>query len=353
MSTRKYRNKNFKKQSIKRANFSNDTEHQGTSSESENNESSGSGISDISESSNNHQMNSLSPDHITLPVNTKLSQISMLGSHDAGTYAYSRKKNDGKLNSMGALFPFAFKTQNLTLREQAEKGVKYFDIRVKKRKDGSFGFIHGGSIAGGNAVNDVNSLLEHTKTDKRNFYLLKFVIEDDKINKGTTKSDGDAFFEQTLGLDESNQIIKADLDDQNLGSATVNVLEKNKNLAIMVHKYKGNNKNYWDYKSQTNTKWPNSTSWKKTAEKITKFHKDQAPNDLINIMQTNMPAITKNIFTMGRLKKLLINGAPGIADAIDKLEHPGVISGDYIGHAQSATERFKNWISRKNNKITK
>ncbi|SFN45907.1 hypothetical protein SAMN05216516_1083 [Izhakiella capsodis] len=106
--------------------------------------------------------------HHDIHENTHLARISILGSHDAGTYDFSGFK------SAGAVFTFAFKTQSSNLIEQAIAGARYFDIRVAEKADGSFDFFHGISVTGGNAVADVRDLLSYTKEESKNFMYLNF-----------------------------------------------------------------------------------------------------------------------------------------------------------------------------------
>jgi hypothetical protein len=282
--------------------------------------------------------------HSELPESTQLSQISMLGSHDAGTYAYSKS-----YNSVGSLLPFAFKTQNLNLREQAVAGARYFDIRVAERKNGSFGFFHGPSVTGGDAVADVRELLAYAKEDPKNFYLLKFVFEDKKNRKGLALTSSDKFLQRALQGYRDNLITQ--IDTQNLAMAKVKLLGKQKNLAVMVDKYHGTEQ-HWLYREQVYTQWANKANAQGTADFIRKFHGATPPEGKIQIIQTNMPfaSVANKEITRG-VESYLDNKANIIASAVDDIPNAGVISGDYIGSPKSAAERFKMKINSDNKKL--
>ncbi|HHV7357653.1 TPA: dermonecrotic toxin domain-containing protein [Morganella morganii] len=281
--------------------------------------------------------------HHDLPENTHLAQIAMLGSHDAGTYAFNG------FNSVGAIFPFAFKTQQINLKAQAMAGVKYFDIRIAERADGSFGFFHGSSVTGGNAVADVRDLLRYAKEDSKNFYILKFVFKKDRIKKGTVTTPSDKFLQQTLEGYHENMITRKDTPA--LSMAKVTLLNKHKNLAVMVHKYQGREP-HWQYKQQVHTRWANHADAHKTADFILAFHGTPAPEDKLTIIQTNMPyASVENTEITLSVKKYLNKNADIIATAVDKIPGTGIISGDYIGMPVGASERFKTKINADNHKL--
>ncbi|MBS9437097.1 hypothetical protein EAE91_07890 [Photorhabdus noenieputensis] len=300
-----------------------------------------------------HIMNGrTSVNHNELPADTQLSQIAMLGSHDAGTYAYSRKRN-GMFSSLGALFPSAFKTQNKSLREQAEAGTKYFDIRVARNKDGSFSFFHGPSVAAGDAITDVKELLSHAAGDINNFYLIKFVFkgEGKKKNTASGTSDSDIFLERVLEDHRNNLITRSDT--PSLSEATVDLLSKGKNIGIMVHGYDGV-ESHWAYKEQVHTKWANRANAEGTAKFLSEFHANPAPEGKLNVMQTNIPvaSIGRRQFTSG-VKSYLSRNNAVLADAVEKIPHAGIISADYIGDTHSATSGFIETIESHNRRLMK
>lgn len=281
--------------------------------------------------------------HHDLPENTHLAQISMLGSHDAGTYDFSG------FNSMGAIFPFAYKTQRINLKAQAMAGARYFDIRVAEKADGSFGFFHGTSVTGGDAVADVRDLLSYSKEDRKNFYIIKFVFKNDIIKKGATTTSSDKFLQQALEGYRENLITPNDTPA--LAMAKVTLLNEHKNLAVMVHKYHGSEP-HWRYMQQVHTQWANHANAYRTADFILAFHGSPAPKDKLTVIQTNMPyASIKNKEVTFSVEKYLYKNSDVIASAVDKIPSTGIISGDYIGTPIGATERFKIKINADNNKL--
>ncbi|PHM59047.1 hypothetical protein [Xenorhabdus sp. KK7.4] len=293
-------------------------------------------------------------DHIDLPDNTPLSKIAMLGSHDAGTYAYSKRRNKNRIpRSLGEAFPGAFKTQNKTLVEQAEAGARYFDIRVARNKDNSFSFFHGPSVASGNAVDDVIELLQYAAKDTNNFYLIKFVFKGESKKNTVSRKNAasDVFLETVLKNYHGNLITKNDT--LNLGDASVDLLNKGKNIGIMVHGYNGVEKDFvYPYKEQVNTKWANRADAEETAKSLTDFHTKPAPANKLNIIQTNMPfANVRHREVTRGVKNYLSRKKNILADAINNILHPGIISADYIGDDKSATPEFINRIKLHNQEL--
>ncbi|KMJ47008.1 hypothetical protein AB204_00490 [Xenorhabdus khoisanae] len=285
--------------------------------------------------------------HSKLPAGTKLSEIAMLGSHDAGTYAYSRRKS-GFASSLGSLLPAAFKTQNRTLRQQAEAGARYFDIRVAQNKDGSFSFFHGPSVAGSDAVSDVKSLLEYAAGDTNHFYLLKLVFKGEK-GQSSAAASSNTFLQSIL---EGHQQRLITLDDtSSLGEAMVDLLDKGKNIGIMVDrkKYDGTEP-HWGYKESVNTKWANRANAEETANFLLKFHENPVP-DKLNIMQTNIPvaSVGRGQFTSG-VKRYLFGNRDPLIKAVAQLP-AGIISADYVGDSGSATSKFMETINQYNRSL--
>lgn len=281
--------------------------------------------------------------HHDLPENTHLGKISMLGSHDAGTYDFSGFK------SAGAVFPFAFKTQSLNLKEQAIAGARYFDVRVAEKADGSFGFFHGTSVTGGDAVADVRDLLGYAKEDSKNFYIFKFAFKNDKTKNIATTTSSDKFLRQALEGYYDNMITQKDTPA--LSMAKVTLLNEHKNLAVMVHHYRGSEP-HWRYEQQVYTKWANHANAKKTADFIVTFHSAPAPKDKLTLIQTNMPyaSIKNREITLG-VGKNLDKNTDVIASAVDEILFPGIICGDYIGTSIGASERFRIKINSDNHKL--
>ncbi|WP_446469282.1 hypothetical protein [Xenorhabdus stockiae] len=289
--------------------------------------------------------------HIDLPDNTPLSKIAMLGSHDAGTYAYSKRRNKNRIpRNLGEAFPGAFKTQNKSLVEQAEAGVRYFDIRVAQNKDNSFGFFHGPSVASGDAVDDVRELLKYAKEDPDNFYLIKFVFKGESKKNTTSENNAasDDFLNQVLEGYRDNIITTSGT--PNLGKASVGLLNERKNIGIMVHGYNGTKKNLlYSYKDEVHTKWANRANAKATADSIKNF---QSKEDKLNIIQTNMPfASFKHGEVTRGIKKYLYKNHTDLTDAVNGLSDAGIISADYIGCSDNGTSKFLEIINSKNQQL--
>jgi insecticidal toxin complex protein TccC len=278
-------------------------------------------------------------DHYDLPGDTRLCEIAMLGSHDAGTYAYVR---DNTGVSLGTLLPFAFVTQNLTLREQAQAGCNYFDIRVAQNKDGSFSFFHGPSVANGDAARDVKELLEYASEDRRNFYVLKIAFKSDKSKDGAAPSD--KFLEDLLASHADRIIYPAHV--PSLGSATVSMLWQGKNIGVMVHHASGAYK-HWVYKEQVHTKWANMASVSQTARFLLDFHSRPAPENKLHIIQTNVPFASPKTMNINRgVASQVRKHGHRLADAVKKIPYAGIISTDYVG--TGTTLQFKEAINARN-----
>jgi hypothetical protein len=277
--------------------------------------------------------------HRELPCTTQLCEIAMLGSHDAGTYAYTREKTG---LSLGSLLPFAFVTQELTLREQAQAGCTYFDIRVAENKDGSYSFFHGPSVANGDAARDVRELLEYATEDGRNFYLLKIVFKSGGSQNGKTSLD--KFLNGVLGRYVANIINPSDV--ASLGSTTVSMLWKRKNIGVMIHGAELAGK-HWVYQEQVHTKWANMASVRQTARFLLDFHSIPAPRNKLHIIQTNVPFASPKPMNIGLGVGIqLRNHGHYLVEAVKKIPYAGIISTDYIG--RSATPHFMIAINNHN-----
>ncbi|MGV3344987.1 hypothetical protein ACGVWS_04300 [Enterobacteriaceae bacterium LUAb1] len=298
--------------------------------------------------------------HSDLPGTTRLSQIAMLGSHDAGTYAFSSRRNGW--TSTGARLPQAFKTQKLDLCDQAKAGARYFDIRVAKNGKDKFSFFHGPSVAGrkkntteGDAKQDVEKLLRYAAGHKENFYLLKMVFK--------TSSVANEFLNKVLRPFNAHFITSDDT--TSLGNATVDLLKrehKKKNIAILVKdydKYQAEEDNsYWDYEKQTATKWANRVSAQATAEEIQALHSQPQPENKLVVAQTNMPfASLAHGEISGGVKDNLFSNGHILADKIHAIQQNSngenvtslnIVSCDYIGSEEGPYQQFMKAIDEHN-----
>ncbi|MCF7696898.1 hypothetical protein KPG66_12590 [Mycetohabitans sp. B2] len=323
------------------------------------------------ETRKNHKIESLGEEHADMRPEVKLSQISMLGAHDAGTYQFSRKKAKG-IDSLGTLFPGGFKCQSLSLVEQAQAGVKYFDIRVKKGWAGKFRFFHEYSRTGNDALAEVMDLFNYAVNDKDNLYIFKMHFD---------KKDADDFLRNFViryrrhliydykGNDNDNECGngKGDNNGQEgrpLGSFTVGeTLCRGKNILIMVNhaedsfKFSTASKYVWDYKGSAHSKWANKASGKKTAKHILNFHGEMGfENKKISIIQCNMPL--RILPTPKSVKNLAKDEHRDVISAINSIrrinEYLGVVSIDYVGRENiSSTGEIKELIRTANRPLMK
>ncbi|AUI85952.1 hypothetical protein BS333_05905 [Vibrio azureus] len=270
--------------------------------------------------------------HSLLNPETPIGKLSMLGSHDAGTFAFSRKESG--LGSLGSFVPGQFKTQNLNLVQQAEAGATYFDIRVTLSKSsGKHEFFHDISSAG-DAEKHVKDLLQHAVNDSDNIYLLKFDL----------KKGGSDFLEKVLTEDVNSHLIKKD-NDKNIAELKLSdTLHKGKNIGLMF-KAPGDDDDF-SYKQETHTKWADKNNVKDTVDFLKEFHQESmVSGNKLNIMQTNMPGKgTESV------KPLVTRGAEELANTVKDLP-PGIISGDYIGLEEGPYGSYIDIINTNNDNL--
>ncbi|WP_338925474.1 SpvB/TcaC N-terminal domain-containing protein [Mycetohabitans endofungorum] len=281
--------------------------------------------------------------NIDMPEGTKLSEIAMLGSHDAGTYMYNISRA-----SAGSYLKGLFRTQKLSLVEQAQAGVQYFDIRPTRKILSSYqyGIYHGKSTAPGDALHEIDALLNHAAKNSGSLYLLKF-----HFKEGDAVGDKNVFLSRVTNKYADKLITPARFGGRGLGDVTVGESVKDgRNIAILAKETEGVHENlrslFWDYESSVHTKWGNSLSGTKMAAHIKNFSKTES-NGKIVITQTNMPGISVKgwPFISRGLKHLAIENHESVASEVGSIvmsgKNPGIISGDFIGHsAASSTERY-------------
>ncbi|KAG0167068.1 hypothetical protein DFQ30_006412 [Apophysomyces sp. BC1015] len=274
-------------------------------------------------------------DHAELDPETRLSKIAMLGTHDAGTYMFSRARA-GRAVSLGSLVPGAFKCQSLDLVEQAKMGVRYFDIRVVQDGNGIYRFFHGPSKAAGDALSETIKLLNHASADKKNFYICKFHFEkEDAISflEKVIENVGSSLIKNTGGL---------------LGDVTIgNSIVEGRNIAAVVHKADTAVHNpsisqfVWNYKDNISTKWGNVCDGNELGQHIRNFYTQ------------NAEGAGGKISHPPRFEKLAQRGHEAVANVIEDLAagsvNPGVISIDYAGKSHiSSTRRYSEMIKNIN-----
>ncbi len=278
---------------------------------------------------------------------TKISDIAMLGSHDAGTYGYSkyRRQAEGTTPKLGGLLPGAFKSQSLNLEEQANTGVRYFDIRVNKGLGKSYHFVHSPSKytdplcnTSNDAVAETQKLINYAKKNQNQLFLIKLVIP---------HKDREDFFDKVFYSNRRNFIIN---NGKPLGTMTIGeTIHQGKNIGIMykdlskIKEPSRRDKYLFDYKSSVNTEWGKTSDSKAMADFLTRRAQESDPNDdRITITQTNMPFSPR---PFKGIKELATEGSKEIASSIESYAamgiNPGIISIDEVGVPESSeTETY-------------
>lgn len=304
-------------------------------------------------------------DHADLPPQTRLTQLNMLGSHDAGTYLFSKEKAQGS-GGLGEKFPGPFKCQSLDLVGQAEAGVRYFDLRVKRDEGNVYRFFHGPGSTGGDALEEVKKLLRYAVEDERNLYILKLHFK---------KRDARHFVRQLSDFEQRIIENNASNPEKSLGSLTIgNTIGQNKNILLLVKNaedsiMEGSLKKYfWDYDKNTNTKWADQASGSGTGAHILNFHGnlDVDRENKLNIIQTNMPMranpVSKDfnhffdITKLFSVKNLAADQKEQVTNFVRYLVlrgvSPGIISMDYAGKDdRSDTRLYRQLVDDENRRL--
>lgn len=192
--------------------------------------------------------------------------------------------------------------------------------------------------------------MQHAGKDTNNFYVLKMVFKGEGKKKATSRTSASDTFLQDVLTTHRNNLITPD-DTSSLGEATVDLLSKGKNIGLMVHGYDGT-ESHWKYKEQVHTQWANRASATETAEFLSEYHATPAPDSQLNVIQTNIPFASpgRGQLTSG-VKRYLSKNKGILADAVDKIPHAGIISGDYIGSEHGASSRFMERIELHNQSL--
>ncbi|WP_338926035.1 hypothetical protein IHE33_00020 [Mycetohabitans endofungorum] len=305
-------------------------------------------------------------DHADLPPQTRLTQLNMLGSHDAGTYLFSKERAQGGF-AFGKTWPGPFKCQSLDLVGQAEAGVHYFDLRVERDKSNIYRFFHGPSSTGGDALKEVRELLRYAVRDKRNLYIMKLHFK---------KRDARHFIGQLSDFEQHIVENNASGSEKPLGSLTIdNTIGQNRNILLLVKDAESGimddplKKFFWGYDKNTNTKWANQASGSGTGSHILDFHGDRGADreNKFNIVQTNMPMranpISKNFdyflsfMKLFSVKNLAADQKEQVANFVRHLVFrgvsPGIISIDYAGNDdRSDTRLYSQLVDEQNRRLT-
>ncbi len=259
--------------------------------------------------------------HMQLESDTKLNQLTMVGTHDSGTYAFSRTDRSGF--SLGKLLPGAFKCQSCNLAKQEEIGARYFDIRVEKTRGNKWSFFHGLSSSG-DAVNDVKELLEGCSNE--NLHILKMDI----------KGNVDDFLHEVLINTNIQDRLITKFQAKHLATATLGeTVHKGKNIAILL---KGgtsvdfSNRTY-NYKDEISGQWANKTSAAKTVEFMHAHQASQMSENQLLITKTQMPVRIiggRSGFGPLSVKKQAIRSTSQIHEGVKSIHYQNIIEMDYL-----------------------
>lgn len=292
--------------------------------------------------------------HTDLAPNTRLNQISMLGSHDAGTYAFTSQTG---ISSLGTLMPGSFKTQNQNLVDQAKFGATYFDVRISGES-----FTHGFS-SDGNAVEDFKDLLKYASEDKSNIFIVKLELPTSLLSRSSAKKFNDKVFEAVKDHLITPQDIK-NLPEKksHVGELTLeDTSNMKKNIVILYKDADGvgaklgikrseDDPQIFDYKSEVALKWPQTRSTEGVIESLKNQIDDKNNKDALDkkivVMQTNIPVGKKGV-----KQKLETNQGRLVKAMAEEIKQQGVISGDYIGHDKGTYEGYKNIVNDRNNQL--
>lgn len=208
-------------------------------------------------------MNDLSPD-------LSLINITLPGSHDAGTYGidvcskwFDGYKSDPTVDRISKIASYVApcivvnysKVQNIDLVDQFKLGIRYWDIRFAKHNNSYF-FIHG--LMGSDAIKDIKSLVEYSKYHPKEILLLDF-----RMFHGMTDDDHKEL--QRIVLD----IVGDRLVDNsfNVKTKLSRFWDENKNIVIIYNNI--NNQHFWSSRSNV-TLWPNTVK----ADKAINYFQD-------------------------------------------------------------------------------
>ncbi len=283
--------------------------------------------------------------------NTKISDIAMLGTHDAGTY------NIKNLKGVSVC-------QHLDLVQQAEAGVQYFDLRVRKNKEGVWKFYHGeknkgrGFNASGPAMQELDSLFDYTKKHLERLFLFKF-----HFDLSTDDPSAIAGFLENVRNKLEGQLIEKTESGGLLGQVTISdSLLKGKNVGILAHHAGGEvegESSIWNYGDNTYGGWGKTPKAGQLIEHLTGNIQRENPEGKILVSQTNLPAMippSGKVLTEPKawrgLEKLADNSheqvARGVEQATRNGANPGVISGDFVNTEHASTAAYERIRDRHN-----
>ena len=292
---------------------------------------------------------------------TPISDIAMLGTHDAGT------SNIRNLKGISVC-------QDLNLIEQAEQGIQYFDLRVRTNSNGDWKFYHGerrkalgGFNASGSAIPQLNALYDYAKAHPENLFIFKFHFD--------IKKDGgqrvNEFLETKVVNKLRDQLVKRSGDNL-LGQNTMaDTVHQGKNIAILAHHageqafQNESTKDYiWPYGTNTYGGWGKTPDSDQLTAHLTR--NIQRENDgRVLVSQTNLPAaippsaaVLKNPAAWKGLKHLASRSheavAEGVAAAVENSGHnPGVMSMDFAGTSNASTQSYRQIRDTHNRKFQK
>jgi hypothetical protein len=105
--------------------------------------------------------------------NIKISELSIPGSHDSGTYKF-----DSKIKILKGFI----KTQNIDILEQLNKGIRFLDIRTRINKKSEFDIYHSTIFVNINFDDVLNQIFHFLKNNNTEFIFFMLQNEGGKGN---------------------------------------------------------------------------------------------------------------------------------------------------------------------------
>ncbi|NEO34972.1 MAG: sugar-binding protein [Moorea sp. SIOASIH] len=289
---------------------------------------------------------------------TRIADIAMLGAHDAGTY------NIRNMESIS-------RCQHLSLTEQAEVGVQYFDLRVRTNRAGEWKFYHGeeklqglikGFNAPGSAIEPLADLFTYAKNHPERLFLFKFHFDQGK----DSPVDISFFLADTVKQLKNNLISGAQT--KRLGEVTIGEsVHAGKNIGILGHHASFSIRNtpsakdyIFEYGKNTYGGWGKTPKPKQLVKHLIKGINKENPEGRILVSQTNLPAlIPPSLKVLGTpkawlgLKSLASTSHQQVAEGLEEASmnsrrNPGVISMDFVGTKYASTDRYKKLRNKSN-----
>lgn len=212
-----------------------------------------------------------------------LTRVAMPGSHDAGTWAIdassswcpARKEWWTPLAKLCKCVTARFsRTQNFPLKEQAMRGVRYFDLRacaVGAGSKRSFRFTHG--LLGSDAVAGIRELCEFAAEHPREVLVL-----DVRFTRGFTPEDHETF-QRYIAAAAGSRLAPAQLFQPE--NSLYTFWSANKNIVVIYAGTPRPEHGFWA-RDTISTKWPHTTNALVALQKLDQsmHYRDPGKNQL-------------------------------------------------------------------------